>query len=140
MFRISYMDCDSLWRAPAPAGSCMKIHSSKNSTQKNTACEVGLCWDGKQTWKHLDPMNIQHRISWEFPCLFSLVWNSSITWGFFLRAWVSKSMLNFLATPGTFRVSMFFLGFFFDPHPPCMTNPKFPRNLNGTDVYVKSVV
>ena len=55
-------------------------------------------------------MNIQHRISWEFPCLFSLVCNSSIPWVFILRAWVS--MLNSLATPGTFRVSMFFLGFF----------------------------
>ena len=57
---------------------------------------------------------------------------------FVLRAWMS--MLIFLATPGTFRISMFFLGFFFNIHPPCMTNPKFPRNLNGTDVYVKSVV
>ena len=89
-------------------------------------------------WKHFDPLNIQDRISWELLCLFSLVLNSSIPWGSLLCVWVS--MLIFLAMPGSLRVSMFFLGSFFNFDPPCITNPKFPRNLNGTDVYVKSAV
>ena len=49
-------------------------------------------------------------------------------------------MLIFLATPHNLRVSMVFLDFFSTLIPHCMTNPKFPRNMNDTDVYVKFAV
>ena len=77
----------------------------------------------------LTALNIEDRFSWELLWLFAVCSNSSSSWVFVLCVWVQHNSLE------SFHVcSWIFLNVAF----PYMTNPKSPRNMNGTDVYLNS--
>lgn len=83
----------------------------------------------------LTALNIEDRFSWELLWLFAVCSSSSISWVFVLCVWVS--ILICWATQLTWEFPCLFLDLF-NVAFPYMTNPKSPRNMNGTDVYLNS--